>query len=113
MSPGEVETDTRSPLSRSRAVPKIDRVHNYFLRNNRHCARRPGADTGPSSNEAKRTAYNEVMAKPKSVNRYRSGVHNPQQEVHVYQDGKQVVVHLVDYVKGTVTTVEKKEGAPG
>ncbi len=50
------------------------------------------------------------MAKPNSVNRYRSGVHNPQQEVHVYQDGQQVKVHIVDYVAGKVTTVEKQEG---
>ena len=50
------------------------------------------------------------MAKPKGVNRYRSGTKNPAQEVHVYRDehGK-TKVHLVDYETGKVETLEKKE----
>jgi hypothetical protein len=50
------------------------------------------------------------MAKPKGVNRYRSGTRRPEQEVHVYRDehGK-VKVHIVDYESGKVITLDKKE----
>jgi len=50
------------------------------------------------------------MAKPKGVNRYRSGVKNKEQEVHVFRDDNgQVKVHIVNYDQGRVTTLEKKE----
>jgi hypothetical protein len=50
----------------------------------------------------------------KKVNRYRSGTKNPDQEVLVYTDGQgNTKVHVVDFQKGKVTTLSKKEGAPG
>lgn len=51
------------------------------------------------------------MSKPKGVNKYRSGVRSPELEVHVFRDDNgQVVVHLVDYEQGKVTTMKKEKG---
>lgn len=48
------------------------------------------------------------MAKPKGVNRYRSGVKNPYQQVLIYREKGLTKVHIVDYEKGKVTTLEEK-----
>jgi len=54
--------------------------------------------------------YNRAVGKHKAVNRYRSGTKNPEQEVHVFRDENgQVKVHIVDYERGKVTTLAKKE----
>lgn len=44
------------------------------------------------------------MSKPKKVNRYRSGSHNPEIEVHIYR-GRDIVVHVVDWQEGKVETL--------
>lgn len=46
------------------------------------------------------------MAKHPSVNKYRSGVKNPHKEVHVYDDGALVRVHVVDWRAGKVTSMD-------
>lgn len=44
------------------------------------------------------------MSKPKEVNRYRSGIKNPEIEVHVYR-GRGIVVHVVDWLEGKIETL--------
>ncbi len=48
------------------------------------------------------------MSKPEKVNRYRSGSHNPEIEVHIYR-GRGIVVHVVDWVQGKVETLRGGE----
>lgn len=50
------------------------------------------------------------MEKEKAkVNRYKSGVKNPEREVLVYSGEDKVVVHIVDWEKGKVATLRKGE----
>jgi hypothetical protein len=46
--------------------------------------------------------------KPKEVNRYRSGIHNPEIEVLVYRGEEATKVYIVDWKKGKIEMLEKK-----
>lgn len=46
-----------------------------------------------------------MKLRPKEVNRYRSGVHNPELEVLLYRGKKKTRVYIMDWKKGQVTEV--------
>jgi len=46
-----------------------------------------------------------LKLRPREVNRYRSGVHNPELEVLLFRRKKKIRVYIVDWKKGRVTEV--------
>jgi len=46
--------------------------------------------------------------KSSKVNRYRSGIRNPWQEVQVYRDKEKIKVYVIDWRTAKVTTLEAK-----
>lgn len=53
------------------------------------------------------------MPSDRRVQHFRSGVKNPTKEVFVYDDGKDVVVHIVDLTRMRVVTVSSAAPPPG